>query len=154
MTARRTIVVHTTLSGHMPRVDAARRGEHGVQVLTMAQLAGRSPAASCSRSILTTLREAVQSGVVAGSSLGDLDAIKDLPGMVRAAVDTLDKVWRAGIDLSTSPEPRLEGAAHARSRNAAATAASMKRPAGLVELACRRIRHAPKVHRTCRDPWP
>lgn len=38
---RRTIVVHTRLSGHMARVDAARRGEHGVQILTMGQLAGR-----------------------------------------------------------------------------------------------------------------
>ena len=41
MTARRTIVLHTRLSGHMIRVDAARSGAHGVQVMTMGQLASR-----------------------------------------------------------------------------------------------------------------
>ena len=41
MTLRRTIVVHTKLSGHMIRVDAARSGANGVQVMTMGQLAGR-----------------------------------------------------------------------------------------------------------------
>jgi hypothetical protein len=35
MTARRTIVVHTKLSGHMIRVEAARNGANGVQVMTM-----------------------------------------------------------------------------------------------------------------------
>ena len=44
---------------------------------------------------------------LAASSLGEFDAIKDLPGMVRAAVNTLDKVWRANIDLSTATNPRL-----------------------------------------------
>ena len=38
---RRTIVVHTKLSGHMIRVAAARSGANGVQVMTMGQLAGR-----------------------------------------------------------------------------------------------------------------
>lgn len=38
---RRTIVVHTRLAGHMARVDAARAGAHGVQILMMGQLAAR-----------------------------------------------------------------------------------------------------------------
>ena len=41
LSARRTIVVHTKLSGHLLRVDAARKGSNGVQVLTMGQLAAR-----------------------------------------------------------------------------------------------------------------
>ena len=38
---RQTIVVHTKLASHMARIDAARRGANGLQVLTMAQLAAR-----------------------------------------------------------------------------------------------------------------
>ena len=38
---RRTIVVHTRLAGQMARVEAARAGAHGVQILTMGQMAAR-----------------------------------------------------------------------------------------------------------------
>ena len=38
---RRTIVVHTRLAGHMARVNAARAGAHGIQILTMGQMAAR-----------------------------------------------------------------------------------------------------------------
>ena len=41
MLHRRTVTVHTILAGHMSRVDAARRDEAGVQVMTMGQLAAR-----------------------------------------------------------------------------------------------------------------
>jgi len=37
--------------------------------------------------------------------------IKTLPGMMRAAVGTLDKIWRADIDLSSSSHPRLKALA-------------------------------------------
>ena len=43
---RRTMVVHTRLGGHMARVAAARLGKHGIQILTMGQMAGVSPAVS------------------------------------------------------------------------------------------------------------
>jgi hypothetical protein len=51
MTVRRTIVVHTKLSGHMIRVAAARSGANGVQVMTMGQLAGRLAGEICERGI-------------------------------------------------------------------------------------------------------
>src|SRR5271157_4409538 len=36
----RIIVVHTSLAGQVARIDAARRGQSGVQIMTMGQLAG------------------------------------------------------------------------------------------------------------------
>jgi hypothetical protein len=36
---------------------------------------------------------------LANASLGQLEPIKNLPGMVRAAVGTLNKVWGANIEL-------------------------------------------------------
>lgn len=81
---RRTIVVHTRLSGHMAR-DAAQHGSHGVQILTMGQLAGRLAGGFLQPIDGDELQNAVQDTLSAGS-IGDLDAIKDLPGMVRATV--------------------------------------------------------------------
>jgi hypothetical protein len=82
---------------------------------------------------------------LAASSLGEFDAIKDLPGMVRAAVNTLDKVWRANIDLSTATNPRLMALHTLEAEALRRLPPSMKRPKELVELACGRIRHAPAV---------
>ena len=144
MTARRTIVVHTTLSGHMIRVDAARSGASGVQVMTMAQLASRLAGGFLRPIDAEELQEAVRAAL-ASSSLGELDVIKNLPGMVRAAVSTLDKVWRADIDLSTATNPRLTALHTLENETLRRLPPSMKRPRDLVELACSRIRHAPAV---------
>ena len=70
--ARRTIVVHTKLSGHLLRVDAARKGANGVQVLTMGQLAARLAGGFLQPIDPERLQEAVQSAL-ASSSLGELD---------------------------------------------------------------------------------
>ena len=144
MTARRTIVVHTTLSGHMIRVDAARSGANGVQVMTMAQLASRLAGGFLQPIDAEKLQEAVQAAL-AGSSLGEFDVIKDLPGMVRAAVSTLDKVWRADIDLSAATNLRLMALRTLETETLRRLPPSMKRPKELVELACGRIRHAAAV---------
>jgi hypothetical protein len=144
MTARRTIVVHTTLSGHMIRVDAARSGANGVQVMTMAQLASRLAGGFLQPIDAEKLQEAVQTAL-AGSSLGEFDVIKDLPGMVRAAVSMLDKVWRADIDLSAATNPRLMALRTLETETLRRLPPSMKRPKELVEFACSRIRHAAAV---------
>jgi len=144
LTARRTIVVHTKLSGHMIRVDAARSGANGVQVMTMGQLAGRLAGGFLQPIDPEKLQEAVRTAL-AGPSLGEFDAIKDLPGMVRAAVNTLDKVWRADIELSMATNPRLMALHTLEAEALHRLPPSMKRPKELVELACGRIRHAPAV---------
>ena len=142
--ARRTIVVHTKLSGHLLRVDAARKGANGVQVLTMGQLAARLAGGFLQPIDPERLQEAVQSAL-ASSSLGELDVIKALPGMTRAVVSTLDKVWRAGIDLSTSTNRRLTALSTLENEVLRVLPPSMKRPRDLVELACGRIHHASAV---------
>jgi hypothetical protein len=99
VTGRRTFVVYTNLSGHMIRVDAARSGNSGLQVMTVgaARLAGGFLQPIDAEILQDATRTALDS-----SSLGELDLIKQLPGIVRAVVGTLDKVWRADIDLSTA----------------------------------------------------
>ncbi len=144
MTGRRTFVVYTNLSGHMIRVEAARNGDSGLQVMTMGQLAGRLAGGFLQPIDPEILQDATRIAL-ASSSLGELEGIKRLPGMVRAAVSTLDKVWRAEIDLSKASNPRLRALSTLEDEVLRLLPPSMKRPRDLVELACSRVRHAAAV---------
>jgi hypothetical protein len=141
---RRTIVVHTRLAGHMARVQAARVGESGVQILTMGQLAARLAGGLLRPIDPDDLKIAVRDAL-ASVQLGELEPIKDLPGMVRAAAGTLDKVWSAAIDLSRRTHPRLAALHTLEQEVLRRLPACMKRPQELVELACARIRFANAV---------
>jgi hypothetical protein len=81
---RRTIIIHTRLAGHIARVQAARGGESGVQILTMGQLAARLAGGLLRPIDPGDLKIAVRESL-ASVQLGELEPIKDLPGMVRAA---------------------------------------------------------------------
>ena len=141
---RRTIVVHTRLAGHMARVDAARAGAHGIQILTMGQMAARLAGGFLAPIDPECLRDAIREALPE-TDLGELESIKTLPGMVRAAVSTLDKVWRADIDLSLSSHPRLNALAALEENVLRRLPPSMKKPKVLVDRARGRIAHAPAV---------
>jgi hypothetical protein len=141
---RRTIVVHTKLAGHMARVHAARAGDNGVQILTMGQLAARLAGGLLRPIDPDDLKIAVR-GSLAIVQLGELEPIKDLPGMVRAAVGTLDKVWSAAIDLSRETHPRLQALRSLEEEVLRRLPPCMKPPQDLVELARARIPFAKAV---------
>ena len=67
-----------------------------------------------------------------------------LPGMVDAAVDTLHKAWRAGIDLQARAveHPRLASIARLEEAVLAALPPAMMRPSDLVTAALERLDHA------------
>jgi hypothetical protein len=138
---RRTIVVHTKLAGHMARVNAARTGESGVQIMTMGQLAARLAGGLLRPVDPDALRDAVREALLT-VAIGELEPIKNLPGMVRAAINTLDKVWRAGVDLSAGKFPRLQALHALEEEVLRRLPPSMKRPTELVEFACKRFAHA------------
>ena len=146
--SRRTIVVHTKLGGRTARVKAARAGANGVQILTMARLAARLAGGFIEPIEAEALQDAVRASLPS-TNLGELEAIKTLPGMARAVVATLEKVWRAGIDLSAlagqTKSPRLEALAIIEHDVLRRLPPAMKRPRDLVQLAQARIRHAPAV---------
>src|SRR3546814_19394100 len=105
---RRTIIAHGRLAMRQLRLEAARRRDHGLQVMTFEQLAARL-AGGLSRPVdEETLRAAVQASLPE-VALGDLDRIQALPGTVGAAVDTLHKTWRAGVDIlaRAGDQPRV-----------------------------------------------
>jgi hypothetical protein len=84
------------------------------------------------------LRDAVGEAIVT-INLGELEPIKSFPGMVRAAVATLHKLWSAGIDLTAETHPRLQAVRNLEEEVLRRLPPSMKRPKELVELACARI---------------
>ena len=108
MQLRRTVVVHGRLAAHEARLAAARERAHGTQILTTEQMVGRLAGGFLQGIDREALQEAVRAAL--DEELGEIDAIKHLPGMVRAAIGTLEKVWRAGINLEahSSEHPRFD----------------------------------------------
>ena len=143
---RQTYIAHGRLASREIRLDAARHRHHGTQVMAFEQLAARLAGGFSQPIDPETLRDAIQQ-VLPKTDLGELDAIKLLPGMVGASADTLHKVWRTGIDLSAraAEHPRL--AAMAALENAVLTVlpSAMLRPVDLVARAMERLRHAPAL---------
>lgn len=140
---RQTVIAHGRLAMREHRLAAARQRRHGLQVMTFGQFAARL-AGGLSRPIDDeSLREAVQT-VLPTTELGELESLKALPGMIGAAVDTLEKVWRADIDLQARAQqhPRLASIAKLEEAVLAALPPEMLRPADLVDLALQRLDHA------------
>ena len=138
---RRTFVAHGRLAMREIRLQAARDGRHGVQVMTFEQMAARL-AGGFSRPIdADSLRVAVREALLA-TALGELDGIKNLPGMSEAACETLHKVWRSGIDIRAGIHPRLDSIRRLETAVVERLPPAMSRPADLVDAATRRLDRA------------
>ncbi|SEP50227.1 PD-(D/E)XK nuclease superfamily protein [Rhodospirillales bacterium URHD0017] len=140
---RRTIIAHGRLAMRELRLAAARERRHGLQIMTLEQLATRL-AGGLSRPVDDeTLRAAIQA-ILPEVALGELDSLKSLPGMVGAAVDTLRKAWRAGVDLQARAGEHSRFASIARLEEAilAVLPPAMMRPVDLVAAALQRLDHA------------
>ncbi|MDW9414214.1 PD-(D/E)XK nuclease family protein [Sinorhizobium meliloti] len=128
------------------RLKAAREGRHGLQVMTFEQLAARL-AGGLSRPVDDeSLRGALQVALPE-TALGELDSIKELPGMLGAAADTLRKAWRAGLDLQAraSEHPRVQSIASLERAVLERLPRAMLRPTDLVAAAMKRLKHAPTL---------
>jgi hypothetical protein len=124
---RKTIVVHTRLAGHMARVEAARAGSHGIQILTMGHMVARLAGGFLAPIDPDCLRDAITEALPE-LDLGELENIKTLPGMARATAGTLEKVWQANIDLSSSTHPRSRVLAALEETVLARLPPAMKKP--------------------------
>ena len=91
---RRTVVVHGRLAMRELRLDAARERRHGLQIMTFEQIAARLAGGLTQPVDDETLRAAIQA-TLPETELGELDAIKEFPGMVSAAVDTSGRARRS-----------------------------------------------------------
>ncbi len=81
--------------------------------------------------------------------LGELNTIRDLPGMIRAVARTLQRIWTAGINLAelaaASDKQRLADIARLESSVCDRLPASMLRPVELVNRAIDQLHRARSV---------
>ncbi len=143
---RSTLVVHGRLAMREARLAAGREKRQGLQIMSFEQAAVRLAGGFVRPIDDESLRTAIQAALPA-TPMGELESIKDLPGMIDAAVDTLHKAWRAGIDLAmrAADHPRLAAIVRLEAAVIERLPAGMMRPVDIVATATARINHATAV---------
>lgn len=143
---RRTVVVHGRLASRERRLQAAREHDHDLQVLTFEQLAARLAGGLARPVDDDTLRSLVQASLP-DTDLGELEPIKDLPGLTGAATDTLKKAWRAGLNLQAMADerPRLAAMAALERAVLGRMSVELKPPHVLAAAALNRVHHSSKL---------
>ncbi|WP_312548720.1 PD-(D/E)XK nuclease family protein [Massilia sp.] len=146
---RRTIVVPDRLAMRARRLTAAHAGHHGSQVLSFPQLAARLAGGFVQSAEDDALYRAV-SACLPTVDLGDLDAIRSMPGTPSAVMATLRKAWDAGLDLQARAGDHARIAALQRVDTAvrARLPKGMLVPQSLAQAAQDRIEHAKAIFGT------
>lgn len=143
---RSTLVVQGRFAMREARLAAARNGRHGLQIMSFEQVAVRLAGGFVQPIDDEMLREAIHRALPV-TPMGELESIKALPGMVGAAADTLQKAWRAGIDLSAraGDHPRLDAVARLEATVLAELPEGAMRAGDIAAAATSRLAHAPAV---------
>ena len=108
----KTVVVHNRYAWRSYRTKAAFGSEQGLRLLTIEQLAARLAGGFLTPIDSDQLKSAVASAI--GERLGELDAIKQLPGFQRAAAASLSKAWSAVLTLEKEAEYTADQTARER----------------------------------------
>ena len=95
---RHCVIVEGPLAVRMRRIRAARARELGVEILTLplaaARLAGGFTRPARTSELIPAIRAAL-----AQPGFAELQSISDLPGMPRATLAALQRLWLADLDL-------------------------------------------------------
>ena len=150
MSERHTYIVTSRLARSQAFIEAARARAHGRQVLSPAQAAARLAGGFLQVIEREALQEALQEILQDQSvDLGALNNIRDLPGMVRAAAGTLQRVWLAGMDMplpgNAEVDERQAEIANLEAAVCERMPSSMRRPRELVDIAMDRIELASTI---------
>jgi hypothetical protein len=143
---RRTLLVPSRTAWAHERLAAARRGDHGLEILTLpqaaARLAGGFVEAVRSDSLQALVGEALQK-----LELPEIGSIADLPGTSRAVVRTLRKAWAASVNLAemAGHSGRIRDLAEIERYALEHLPPATRTPPQLVTAALEHIGHAPKV---------
>lgn len=136
---RQTVVVNGRFALSTERLKAARSGATGLQVIAVEHLAERLAGGFLRMVSLLELKKAL-ARALPEAQLGELDAIKDLPGLVHAGATTLMKYWLSGADFSAMPDsPRVKSILALEAAALSALPSNMKRPRDLIEVAMSRV---------------
>lgn len=142
---KKTTITFGKVALETERAAMARSGSLGGQVMAFEHMVERLAGGFLKIVDVMTLREVVAS-CLADTDLGELEGVKDMPGMTTACADSLMAWWMSGLSFdSYAGVPRMEAI---RSLDEAVTAKlppHVRKPADIVELACGRVGFAPRV---------
>jgi PD-(D/E)XK nuclease superfamily len=143
---RRVIVVDGPLAFRMRRVEAARASVLGLEVMSLPLLAARLVGGFRRFAGRDLLAPAIAEALGKGN-FKDIESVRGLPGMVRAVMQTLDRVWTADLDLETlaTTSPRLSDLVLIEQRVRAALPAGAMLPRDGRDAALARIQFAPAI---------
>ena len=146
---RRTLVVHSRYALRSHRMGAALDGEQGLLPIPLEHLVARLAGGFLQPVNPDDLKDAVAAAI--GEPLGELDAIKDLPGFQRAATASLSKAWSAGLSLDqaraddAAAQARIDSLAILEREVLARLPDNQLRPWDLAAAAERRMAHAGSI---------
>ncbi|WP_434722779.1 PD-(D/E)XK nuclease family protein [Mesorhizobium sp. RIZ17] len=143
---RHTVVVEGTLAFRMQRVAAAQVGDHGLDVTTVPLLAARL-AGGFSRPADHATLVPIVAQALAEITFEELEKVKARPGMARAVLASLDRVWAADIRLDDplNPSARLRDLGHIEGFLREHLPIGALLPGDLRDRALARVVHAPTV---------
>ncbi|MER9609977.1 PD-(D/E)XK nuclease family protein [Mesorhizobium sp. M0312] len=139
-----TVIVDGPLAVRMRRLDAARQGATGRQVLTVPLLASRLAGGFLAPASQEFLYPAIRLALEAGG-FEDIGGVATLPGMPAAVLAALYDWWDAGVPKRLPNNARLRDFALLEGRVRAALPSGMLAPPDLVDAAARRLRLAPRL---------
>ena len=144
--SRRTVVVEGPLAFRMRRWQAARDGESGLQIYTLAQLAARLAGGFYRPALSEEFEPAITEAFAAGG-FNEIEAMRQLPGVTRSAQRTLTQVWAAdlGLEQLASSNARLADLALLERRVLGALPPAVLAPRQLRDLALRHVERAPAI---------
>lgn len=146
MLQRSTLIVEGPLAMRMQRAAAARAKLIGREVFTLPQLASRLAGGFIRLAGPEELYPVIRGGLAQGG-FAELNAVRDLPGTLRAVARSLQSVWRADLKLITLQDraPRLADLHLIEQRVEDALPAGFLLPAALRDAALARLNHAPTL---------
>lgn len=137
-------VVDGPLALRMQRLDAAREGATGRQILTLPLLAARLAGGFIAPASQEVLYPAIRQALDAGG-YEDIGKVSGLPGMPSAVLSALRSWWDAGTPKSIPDNARLRDFTLMERRVRETLPPGTMVPLDLVEAAVRRLHLAPKL---------
>lgn len=140
---RATRVVSGPLALKMQRLQAARSGTVGLEIVALPQLAARLAGGFARLATAEDLQPAIRAALNAGG-FTQLERLVRLPGMIRAVQETLTSAWRDDALLSGT-DARLHDLGRIDAEVRASLPAGAFAPPDLRDAAMARIAHARRL---------
>ncbi len=143
---RRTVVVDSKLAYRTRRATAARDSDIGLDIVTFPVLAARLAGGFFRPADEPLLVPPIRAALARGG-FEEFENARSQPGMARAVLSTLERIWSAGIELTVEAEasPRFRDLLRIEDQIRRSLPPGVLLPPQLLSEAIKRVEHAPKL---------